>query len=115
MFLFVSLETISYICVNLCFKRNRVSIENMSDFERMIDSLIEKKVEPLKKEIEDLKAQLSSKNEKEYLSTKDVQEIFSLSRTTLWRYHSKNLIKKYLVGEKTLFKKSEIESIIQAY
>jgi hypothetical protein len=85
----------------------------MSDLERHISSLIEEKTAPLQKEISELKEQISSIGEKEYYSADEITKKYSISRTTLWRLHKNNHINKYLVEGKTLYKKSEIDKVIQ--
>ncbi len=86
----------------------------MGDLERIISSIIDDKVKPLQREIEELKKKLADhKGETtEYLSAQQVTKSYNISRTTLWRFNQKNKLKKYLLGEKVYFKRSEIEELI---
>lgn len=101
-----------YLWGNLCTNRYGVSISRMSDIERIIESIIEKRVEPLKKEIEELKKMLGDREgDDEFLTGAEVQKRFKISRTTLWRYCKSNRIKGYVVGESIRYKRSEVESL----
>lgn len=46
------------------------------------------------------------------LTTKEVQEIFGISRTTLFDWRKKGLIKAIKIGRIVRFDKSEIERIL---
>lgn len=87
----------------------------MTDLDRILSSMIEQKVAPLKKEIEELRSAIMSLGDKEYLSQTEVGERYSIGRTTLWKLHRDNKIGKYMINGKRLYKRSELEHIINSY
>ena len=46
------------------------------------------------------------------LTYKDMQELFKVSRMTIYNYTQQGLLKSYRVGRKTYYKKSEVEQFI---
>lgn len=80
--------------------------------EHHINSIIEKKVQPLVKEIAELRKLFSDKGNKEYLSAKEVSAIYGISASTLWRHCNNHLLEKHIIQGKTLYKKSELEGLI---
>lgn len=78
-----------------------------------IKSIVTEAVKPLNIEIERLKNQLNELGEKEYYTTKEICLLYSISRTTLWKLHNEGKINKYLIEGKNLYKKKELEKVIQ--
>ena len=85
----------------------------MTDFERLFEAKINEIVTPLKKEVETLKKMLGSQIQKEYLSAKEVKDFYGISRTTLNRYCANGRLNKYYLGDaKTLFSRTELDSLV---
>jgi hypothetical protein len=51
-------------------------------------------------------------NQKELLTRNETKEYFNVSLVTLHSWVNKNIIKKYKVGNKTFFKRSELETVV---
>ena len=83
--------------------------------EHHIASIIEEKVQPLKKEISELKKLITNSGTKEYYSAKEVKTIYGISSTTLWRHCQNGRLHKHFIHGKTVYKKSELDSFIQEY
>lgn len=50
------------------------------------------------------------KNEKCYLTRKDVIELFSISYPTLWRWTKQGKLQSYYIGGKVLYRSEEVHN-----
>ena len=72
----------------------------MGDLERIINSIIEEKVAPLQRELEKLRATVSSIADTEYYNQSQAIKKYGVSRTTLWRMQESGKIQKYMMSGK---------------
>ena len=63
-----------------------------------------------KKELEE---QLKAKNEESYLTRKEAASLLQIDVSTLWNWEKKGFLKPIEVGGKRLYKKSDINRVLQ--
>ena len=49
----------------------------------------------------------------EYLTSKDVEKLFNVSRTTVNNWRNKGLLKTTIIGSKNYFKKEDVMKLIR--
>ena len=54
-----------------------------------------------------------SADPQEYLTTREVGLLLHLSRTTIWRYEQQGILKPYLIGNKRLFARADIDELLK--
>ncbi|MDY3326711.1 helix-turn-helix domain-containing protein [Riemerella anatipestifer] len=77
-----------------------------------IKTIVSEVVKPLNLEVERLKNKIEELGRKEFYTSKEICEMYSISRTTLWKLHNDKKINKYLIEGKTLYKKKEIDEVM---
>lgn len=86
----------------------------MSDFERILEAKINELISPYIKELNKLKSLVANQNQKEYLSAKEVRDVYGISRSTLERLSTKGKVTKHYMGSKTLYKAQELQNLIHS-
>ena len=86
---------------------------------RMIDLSSTDMVEILKSALlpeirNEIKTQIQPPKKEQYLSRKEVCEIFSIDFSSLWRWTTKGTLTAYNIEGKVLYKQSEIDAAIEA-
>jgi excisionase family DNA binding protein len=66
----------------------------------------------LKKELAELKANFQPKQPAEYLTRNEVAEMLKCDLSTLWLWTKKGKLTSYGIGNRTYYKRSEIEKAI---
>ena len=61
----------------------------------------------------ELEAQLKANNEEVYLTKKEVASMLQVDLSTLWLWNKKDYLKPIEVGGKRLYKKSDIDRVLQ--
>lgn len=70
--------------------------------------------EGINQQLEELKATIQQPTANDYLTRKEVKDLLSTSYPTIHGWISKKILKAYKVGNRTYFKRSEIDSIINS-
>jgi len=58
-------------------------------------------------------AEKSQKENEEYLTPAEFAEVLKISLVTLWSYDRKNLTRPLRIGNKKLYRRSDLEKIVQ--
>jgi len=76
------------------------------------EQLKEKIVEGVKTQLDDLKEHFSPKEPTEYLTRKDVADLFKVDISTIHNWTVKDILKAYSIGRRVYYKRDEIELAI---
>lgn len=90
-----------------------VQIENTS-LELILDavkSIFESKINELTKEVKELQ-NLKGVTEDDYVTAKETAKILHITPATLWAWENQGKVKKYRVGKRVYYKRSEINDLI---
>lgn len=78
----------------------------------------EELIKDIKQVVEDkfseLSSTLSPKEPEDWITRKQLKEMLSVSYVSIHNWCDKGIIKSYKIGAKTLFKRSEIEKVLDA-
>ncbi|TWP29255.1 DNA-binding protein [Apibacter muscae] len=75
-----------------------------------LDALIGKS---LKEQLEELKLHLQPKQPTEWLTRKEVADLFKINLSTLFHWTNKGKLKAYGIGNRVYYKRSEVDAMIQ--
>lgn len=69
-------------------------------------------IEELQKSIDDLKRNFQPKEPTEYLTRKEVSDLFKVDISTIHNWTVKGILKAYSIGRRVYYKRNEIELAI---
>ncbi|MFZ5554490.1 MAG: helix-turn-helix domain-containing protein [Bacteroidota bacterium] len=79
--------------------------------------LTQDQFEIIRKKLENIETLLSngkSKDESEWISSKEAQEILGVGETTLWSYRKDGLIQASKINKRLYFKRSDLLGLIES-
>lgn len=69
-------------------------------------------IDGIKIQIEDLKSHFTPKEPTEYLTRKEVSQLFKVDISTIHNWTVKGILKAYSIGRRVYYKRSEVEQEI---
>lgn len=81
--------------------------------EQLNGELLLARFEGLSLEIQEIKKHFQPKQPTEYLSRKEVSDLFGVSLVTVNDWTQKNILKAYRIGNRVYYKRHEIEAALQ--
>ncbi len=76
------------------------------------DELERKIVTSLEKVLDQFSDKFQPKEPSQYITRKQVKEMLSVSYVTIHDWNNKNILKPYKIGGRTLYKRQEIEDVL---
>lgn len=67
----------------------------------------------VRKEVAAFFSELETKEKDEWLTRHEVAEIFKVNLSTIHRWSEKGILKRYGIGNKVYYKKSEVEASVE--
>lgn len=81
--------------------------------EQLNGELLLARFEGLSLEIQEIKKHFQPKQPTEYLSRKEVSDLFGVSLVTVNDWTQKNILQAYRIGNRVYYKRHEIEAALQ--
>jgi hypothetical protein len=91
-----------------------MTVKNVIQIEQLEASYLIEKLEGLEKQIRELQNQNkpAPQNNSDFISRKEVAEIFKISIVTAHEWSSKGILRTYKIGNRIFYKRSEIENAL---
>jgi hypothetical protein len=84
---------------------NSISFDNMPSAVAKVCS----EISIIREKLEEIKSSLEPKSPTELLSRKEVADLFKCDLSTIHNWTKKGKLKKYCIGDRTYYKRSEVE------